>query len=598
MATIYPTLRVPSMYKPFYGIVSAATWNVQELSMTSDDTGQVTLEKIVLPFSYKVEGDLYNGLTLNNKFSTATTENVYGISYDTYLIFKDKADFANGLTTTPNGLVPELLTSTDHTQKRKIEFGRQEENRKETRMLWPLTYDNRSAGDSNSDAWQVDNEEFAFGRQIVKATDRDGNQIKDVTAIEYAIKENTSSSLPSNVYTERYDGGKVDQTLLKDSCTISTEFYTDLKLKAFDGNPGGGINGLCTIYTDEALPSKQTKLFATTTQMFDIGPGPMYITENGEVFYHGSYNENAEYDKKGGDATVRKVRFGLPLQDHYQFSVTQENGAAIKKRVPIGNVNAWTGSPRERNKKTEGELTLYESGITLSHKYTLKKQYRRDIKSIGDIVASAQEIEVSTPGYTGDTFTGTQYKTLIARFIKPDDRTKNKLTVYQLYPVEGLSIIYPANEGGVDAYFKAPSAATFKKEAQATSIAVSTNVQYKVTTSTAWITITKTNYTPSDGRIEFELDATDDTVSARTGTIKVTITEDGVSIPGSPQGQPENTIVIEIVQTRDDVTPVAQQAADAEQAAHDAAQAAQAAQEAADNANQRIDDLEPPEGGN
>ena len=598
MATIYPTLRVPSMYKPFYGIVSAATWNVQELSMTSDDTGQVTLEKIVLPLSYKVEGDLYNGLTLDNKFSTATTENVYGISYDTYLIFKDKADFANGLATTPNGLVPELLTSTDHMPKRKIEFGRQEENPKETRMLWPLTYDNRSAGDSNGDAWQVDNEEFAFGRQIVKATDRDGNQIKDVTAIEYVIKENTGSSLPSNVYTERYDGGKVDQALLKDSCTISTEFYTDLKLKAFDGNPGGGINGLCTIYTDEALPSKQTKLFATATQMFDIGPGPMYISENGEVFYHGSYNENVEYDKKGSDATVRKVRFGLPLQDHYQFSVTQENGAAIKKRVPIGNVNAWTGSPRERNKKTEGELTLYESGITLSHKYTLKKQYRRDIKSIGDIVASAQEIEVSTPGYTGDTFTGTQYKTLIARFIKPDDRTKNKLTVYQLYPVEGLSIIYPANEGGVDAYFKAPSAVTFNKEAQATSIAVSTNVQYKVTTSTDWITITKTNYTPSDGRIEFELDATDDTVSARTGTIKVTITEDGVSIPGSPQGQPENTIVIEIVQTRDDVTPVAQQAADAEQAAHDAAQAAQAAQEAADNANQRIDDLEPPEGGN
>ena len=68
MATVYPSLRVPSMYKPFYGIVSAETWNVQALSLGSNADNETIAEKKDLPLSYKVEGDIYNGLTYNDKF--------------------------------------------------------------------------------------------------------------------------------------------------------------------------------------------------------------------------------------------------------------------------------------------------------------------------------------------------------------------------------------------------------------------------------------------------------------------------------------------------------------------------------------------------
>ena len=95
MATVYPTLEVPTMYKPFYAYVSAATWNVQALSLSQDDNGDTIPTKNNLQLSYKVEGDIYNGLTYGGRFYGGNTNGVY----DTYLIFNDKPDFYLSLTT-------------------------------------------------------------------------------------------------------------------------------------------------------------------------------------------------------------------------------------------------------------------------------------------------------------------------------------------------------------------------------------------------------------------------------------------------------------------------------------------------------------------
>ena len=550
MASIYPTLRVPSMYKPFYGIVSAAVWSVQDLTVSSDDNGEAIVEKYDLPLSYKVEGDVYNGLTIGDMFGLGLENNSYGTTYGTYLIFKDKKDFYDGLTIKANGgLVPELQTASDFSFNRKIEFGRQETTTgKEAYMLWPTNYD-------DPDVAQTDNEFFAFGRQIVvpKEWVQNGDtseqvDVKNITSIEYAIKESMASSMEDNVYTERYEGRKVDQTLLKDSCSIANEFYNDLNLKAY--NASSGINGLCSIYTEEALPSSRTQLFATPVQMFDIGDGPMTINEEGTIYCHGSYNENIKYDPKGGDATV--VKDG----SNYRFSVTQENGSKVKKKVSVGNSYTPNGlSPASRNKRTEGEDELYASGITLSHKYTLKKEYRRDIKSIGNVVEGATQLAVSTPGFKGSAFTGTQYSTLIARYIKPDDRTKNKLTVYQLYPIEALHMIYPANEGGVEAYFNVASSVTYTKIEQTVTIPVSTNVKFKVEIEDGgeWITTSKTNYDATETNIDFHLAANtgSGTGGTRYGKLKITVTEEGVSIPGYPAGSPDNVFFVDVIQTPD-----------------------------------------------
>ena len=562
MATIYPTLRVPSMYKPFYGIVSAATWCIQDLTLTTDDNGEAVLERNDLPLSYKVEGNVYNGLTLADSFARGETNNAYGVTFDTYLIFKDSPRFWEGLRPpSRGGLVYEIQTSSDHVPKRKIEFGRREEmtTEKQNDKLWPLKYDNICDGDNPSDRWQTDNEEFAFGRQIVSPVCAEtGENIKDFSTIEYAIKENIGSNLPNNVYTERYDGGKIDQALLKDSCSIANEFHKGLKLKAFDGNPGGGINGQCTIFTDEALPSKQTELFLSTTQMFDVGPGPMYLDDSNERFYYGAYNENIKYDQKGKAIAVRRVS-GLG-GDSYQFSMTQENGAKIKKKVPIGPV-VWQTQPEQRNAKMKGESDLYNSGVTLYHRYTLKKKYRRDIKSIGDEVASATPATVTVLQKNGTIFQGTEYKTLIARYIKPDDRTKNKLTVYRLYPIEAFDIIYPANEGGIEPYLQANSGNTYSKEAQTITITISTNVKFSGSTGANWVKFVSTSSTASGvfdstvTSISLQIDAIPNSDNNdRCTTVSLSCVEPGVEI--TPETRDRLTASIEICQTKDEIKEV------------------------------------------
>ena len=531
MATVYPTLRVPSMYKPFYGAVSAATWNVQELTVTSDDAGNMVLEKYDLPTSYKVEGNIYNGLTLNDQFSSAYTDNSYGKEYDTYMIFKNQDEFWGGLQ--GHGLVPEISTSTDYKPNRIAKFGY---DKTESGYTWPTTYDRPIS-------WQTDNEKFAFGRQIVKGTN-DEFFSKDFSIIEYAVKESMSDGLEYNAYTERYEGKNIDQMLLRDSCNMDTELYGDLKIKVY--NSASGINGNWTVYTDGNIPGSGTELFIVTTKMFDIGPGPVSIENDGERYFYGTYNENIKYDPKGSKVAVRENG------GSYQYSVTQENGSKIKKKVQIGR-EISAGTPYERNKVTEGELALYESGVTLLHKYTLKSEYRRGVNEIGSLISGETPVIVSTPTYSGTTYSGNSYNTLIVRYIKPYDGTKNKLVIYHLYPFGSLDIMFPVTESGVEPYLHADSGSTsgsgitFSMQEQDITLAVSTNVKFKATVSnsdTSWLSIVGDNeFEPTVTSIMGHIKK-NSTGSARTGTITLECIEPGVNVDQDNPEVPPVTITI------------------------------------------------------
>ena len=89
MAVVYPTLRIPVIYKPFYAEVSASTWNLTGLTLEVGENG-TEVKRVELPLSYKVEGLVHNGLSYEDKFySGDTIENENGEDgqlYDTYLI--------------------------------------------------------------------------------------------------------------------------------------------------------------------------------------------------------------------------------------------------------------------------------------------------------------------------------------------------------------------------------------------------------------------------------------------------------------------------------------------------------------------------------
>lgn len=547
MATVYPTLRVPSMYKPFYGAVSAATWNVQELTVTTDVSGELALEKVDLPTSYKVEGNIYNGLTLHDHFSSAYTEDGYGNkAYDTYLILKDSDEFWDGLRGDglTHGLVPEILTSTDHKPKRTAMFGY---NKSEPGYMWPTRFD-------NGPSWQTDNEFFAFGRQIVVGTDNKFDS-REISTIEYAVKEAkpNEDELDPNVYTERYNGKDIDQTLLHDSCNMETEFYGDLKIKVY--NSMSGMNDDWSIYTDGHLPGSDTKLYISTVPMFDMGPGPVSIEDDNETFYYGTYNENVKFDTKGAKTVVRKKG------DSYQYAVTQENGSKIKKKIKIGG-SVQTGDPFARNQMAQGELELYDSGITLLHKYTLKAEYRRGVAGIGEFIRNSctQVQNVSTPNNTGTIFNGRSYNTLVARYIKPDDGTKNKLVVYRLYPIGSLDVIFPVSEGGIEPYLHADSGSsaesglTFSRHEQDITITLSTNVKFRVTANDTWLHVVgNSEYEPTVTSIMIHLDE-NDTGSGRTGTITLECIEPGVNTDPNHLDVPPITITI--TQIEDEIAPV------------------------------------------
>ena len=511
MATVYPTMRVPSVYKPFYGVVSAATWNVQDLIVGSTEDGKAVPEIETLPLSYKIEGNVYNGLTFNDHFysgETITDDNgeTY-IAYETYMMFNKGA---NANTFWRDLTEQDITGSLDWQCNRKL-------------------LSNKRFGQNS---WSASN--FGFGREIVNVSESES--AKDVTNVEYRVTEGYPTNIPAsvsgNVFTERYNGG-FDKTILSDSVDSDKPFYSELQIKVL--KPESGLTGPCVLYTEGDVPNTaNTEVYISKTEFFDKSQSPLSISENG-TFCYGTYNHNAKFDAKGTMTSVRDWALG------YRFSITNENGTKL-------------------DKSTANERTLYDSGVTLLHQYTLKTRFKRDINQINTELADLSVTRLTKVFTKKDTIDQNEaftvepdtslntYKTVICVYTKPADGTRNKMIVYRLYSLGALSVVYPPETDGVAPYMNVSSTEyTYGKDAQACLINVSTNVKFTATIEgdCGWITIQtpQDGYSPTNSTLQFDI-TKNETGSGRTGQIRLKCTEEGVEI---------EDIVITINQTKDDV---------------------------------------------
>ena len=447
MATVYPTLRVPVIYKPFFGEVSAATWNLTGMTLERNDEGVSYPKRVKLPISYKVEGIVHNGLTYNNKFylgETSSSDDTETI-YETYMIFPYMKDFYEQISG--------FLTREDYEFNRSVRFGQ---------------------GSKTS----------GFFREV----DGVNESIPDTDVISYSITEGfpKDSDLDNSAltYTGRYVDG-FDLYRLQDECNLSSAFYDNLRIKAFTDE---GISGRCCVYADALPNSAETMLYYTESDIFN-DLGVLEITSDGSIlsqlanrYCYGYYNKNAEFDEKG--ASVKVVH--SPITGTFTFGKTQDNGSKITKTVMSEN-------------------RLFEEGVCLQHKFNIRPEYADYVSGISKDVDNGMKVYVATQ--SGETlatnFSGESFSefdsltkgTLIAEHIKQPDGSKNSMVVYKLFPVRSLEVIYPVEASGMKPFISVPGALTCSYGEQTVSITVSTNIQFKVRKgdSASWATTDTTS---------------------------------------------------------------------------------------------------------
>ena len=511
MATVYPTMRAPQIYKPFYGEVTAMTWAVDGLHLVmplESTTNETTPVKERLPLSYKVEGTIYNGLTWGNKFygkenDTAVTE------YETYLVNKNSSAFLDNLT------ADNLTRDKDYTPFRPLPFGK----------------------NSLGEAWS---------REVMYFAD----DAEHIDRIDYAVAENAPDtsdigSSSQKVFTERYENDdyeretqkgicSFDQEILTDSCsTLSDVFCQNLKIKVYDASLG--LRGRCSVYTTDPIPF-DTLYYYTNVSLFKVHS---ILTAKWESNYddhatgtcYGYYNENSEYDPKGMRTVVERKQ-SFASGSVFRFKKTNEDGQKIVATVSsLGD--------------------LYTCGITLYEKYVLKEEYRKNISRMeADVFASPSNhhlIKLETQTYanpadcTIDNFS-TSVKTIIAKYVKPSNGTRNKMTVYRLYavssnedgnyPVTSLDVMFPLTE--TIPYLGAPEEVTLTRIAQNYVIPVTTNVEFNaditqgsdfitgITKTSSSVTIKVTENSETDSRTgQIKLSAVDSTLGVSDFLIKV-----------------------------------------------------------------------------
>lgn len=428
LATVYPTLRVPVIYKPFYAEISAATWNITGLTLEMDEDGASVIRKVKLPLSYKVEGVLHNGLTWNSRFySGDTASQGEEQTYATYFVDDTNSGFCSALSS---------VTSEDYKYDRQMPFG---------------------TGSLNA----------GFTREI---TDYNSEAEEDTDELTYAITEgypNIDSVTKPGCYTGRYANG-FDLAVLEDSFPLSEVFPDNLRIYA---NTISGAVSACCLVADSLPDQNLTELYIVKYTNSDsdlfMDDGPYQIEVFGADYVYGTYNFNAQYDVKGAATTGREAS-GI-----FTFVVTKSNGT--KKRIINNEVNS------------------FEKGVTVFHKYTLNSQYRQNLSLIERNILSNQNANVTrisattlengvpigvginigsqppqppqdnTTYYTNfdkgicQYFPGSRnsvgtenYTAIIAKYVRESTETKNKMTLYKLYPVKGLDIMYPPNSGDID----------------------------------------------------------------------------------------------------------------------------------------------------
>lgn len=404
MASVYPTMSVPVMYKPFFGDITAATWNLATVGIGTDDKNESVTTRGYLPFSHKVEGTIHNGLTYGGKFYSGDSSE----AYETYLVDNSNDNFWKGLN---------VDTREDYKYDRNFKFG-----------------------ENNSGS--------SFCREISAYTP----EINDVNDISYSIAEgfpviSTSDTNYSKIYSGDYVEGFNYETL-SDSCNISTVFHNNLCVFAFSDS---GISGPSCLIANSIPDTEETSIWITREQLFDDSGRPLatswYSLEIGDISitlvsgFYGTYNEKATYDIKGGAVTVISGAFG---RGEYIYPKTDSSG--IKK--------SFTAT-------TESDLK--DEGVTLLHEYTLKRRYKSNLSEIENLLSRATEITVGmvengtptgTPreNYTLFDNSGepgfflSECGTIIEKYVRPADSGRNQMTVYKLYPIGQLEVKYPPRE--------------------------------------------------------------------------------------------------------------------------------------------------------
>lgn len=542
LACVYPTLRVPVIYKPFFGEVSALTWNLTGLTIERTDDGGTEIKRIVLPTSYKVEGTIHNGLTYDNHFygGTITTEKDTGDdseegltyeSYRTYLIFDDTPIFYEQTT---------AATTSDFNYDRTIRFG---------------------SGSTNP----------AYTREITK------NYVatQEVDKIDYSIVEgcpeiSTGDPKYVQIFSGKYSNG-FDLYRLEDECDFSKIFHENLRIIAFSDE---GREGDCCLCADNEVNSATTELFVIPTEnaLFD-DEGPLItdpITTQGggiQSYCYGFYNKNAEYDIKGSTTTVAKGTFG------YTFGKTQANGTKIRKTV-----------------LTEAEL--YNQGITLLHEFTLKRGYKKFLGDVTNIVDTsgvpvcAATLSNGAPTGIYTSFSNgidAYYESVVEKYTRPDTASRNKMVIYKLYPVKALEVVYPSETTGLEPFISPQESIVCDYRPQTLSITVMSNVSFKVSSRESWATVdTSTTFGPETTSITVQVASNEGSNTRdRVAVINFTANEEGVS----------NTVTGQctVTQLKDNVTPVEDKADQALAEAASAAAAAAAAEGAVSDLERNVD---------
>ena len=560
MATVYPTLTVPTFYKPMYGILCAVTWNIQAPSLGSNGDNETIVDVENLPLSYKCQGNIINGLTFKNHFYSGDTdeESETEMDYQTFLMDRKSNAFYEHLTAnTGNDYIPML----EHP--------------------------------------------FNFFKEVLDEGDAD-EDYDNFDEVIYGVKENIPASatteyvIPLNVYTGRYEGG-FDQTYLSDECTMSDIFYEKLKRRIFDETKE--LTGDTTLYTTES-ERKNTEFYVTKEKIFipkPIRPGlssilvPFFVRESDDsnVFYvRGYYNHFATYDKKGTIVSLKYEPRLASLRGHYSFSITESDGTKTNRDVYVPYFNVPT---------MLHAADLYKSGVTICGAYMLTTT-GNIADRIPNIVADPtkrKEITISRKNNIGTIFnkdgfeTIDKYNALIAVYTRPDDGSKNEMKIYRIYPIESFDVMYPISPDGVDPFLQADASNTTSCDAQRFSVSVTTNVDYTVTVvcldGSGWAELTPpvSDRSASDKSITVELQK--NTSTAATRSFKVTLTsKEKHSTAAHPDGE-YITSEITVTQLNDGV----QDAKD--KAQQDLQNAQSSIQQQLNNMQQEIDDLTPPD---
>ena len=158
-------------------------------------------------------------------------------------------------------------------------------------------------------------------------------------------------------------------------------------------------------------------------------------------------------------------------------------------------------------------------------------QYKNGTDTIASLLrlSTTKEIDISTSKSNGTIFDGgefgkiSDYDAVIAVYNKPFDGTRNKLTIYRIYPVKGFELIYPISSGGIDPYLNPDTGGTYSSEAQSAVINVATNISYKVTSNANWASVSNRTFDARDKNITVSLTENQDhEQSSRTATITFT----------------------------------------------------------------------------